>query len=274
MKPFSAKVRHTKIIEIDFTNHGDSINDVTYKNAFLNINAVDLDLSEEIFRIFNFDYFLNDLKDNKLTLVRPHKWQDPFENFLLNSVGELDDGTPVGFENIRDMYYGQCWSLKKECDGLWRNYKGNSEFAIKVKTTTRKLFELAYDINYTFHNLSYFIGKVEYVTDDEIADFFKTKVDFSNYQSGLEFAQTMLIKRKSFKYEDEVRLIVRDKHKRNDDLLRIPMSINDLVDEIIFDPWIKPDLYDQKRSEIIATGYTGNITRSSLYDKPFFKVKL
>ncbi len=274
MKPFTAKDRHTKIIQIDFANHGDSTKDVAYKNDFLNINAVDLDLSEEIFRIFNFDYFLNDLKDNNLTLVRPHKWQDPFENFLLNSVGELDDGTPVGFENIRDVYYGQCWSLKKECDGLWRNYKGNSEFATKIKTTTRKLFELAYDINYTFHNLSYFIGKVEYVTDDEIADFFKTKVDFSNYQSGLEFAQTMLIKRKSFEYEDEVRLIVRDKAKRNDDLLRIPMNINDLVNEIIFDPWIKPDLYEQKKNELIANGYTGIITRSSLYDKPFFKVKL
>ncbi len=32
MKPFSAKVRHAKIIEIDFTNYGVSINDVTYKN--------------------------------------------------------------------------------------------------------------------------------------------------------------------------------------------------------------------------------------------------
>jgi len=273
MKPFSAKDRHTKIIQIDFANHGDSSKDVAYKNDFLNINAVDLDLSEEIFRIFNFDYFLNDLKDNKLTLVRPHKWKDPFENFLLNSVGELEDGTLVDFENIRDMYYGQCWSLKKECDGLWRNYKGNSEFAVKVKTTTLKLFELAYDINYSFHNLSYFIGKVEYVTDNEIANFFKYKVDFSNYQSGLEFAQTMLIKRNSFEYEGEVRLIVRDKTKRNDDLLRIQIDINDLVDEIIFDPWIKPDLYEQKKNELIANGYTGNITRSSLYDKPFFKVK-
>ena len=84
----------------------------------------------------------------------------------------------------------------------------------------------------------------------------------------------MLIKRKSFEYEDEVRLIVRDKNKRNEDLLRIPMNINDLVDEIIFDPWIKPDLYEQKKNELIANGYTGNITRSSLYDKPFFKVKL
>jgi hypothetical protein len=274
MKPFSAKDRHTKIIQIDSANGADSSKDVRHKNDYLNINSVDLSLNEEIFRIFNFDYFLNDLKDNKLTLVRPHKWQDPFENFLLNSMGELEDGTPVSFENIRDVYYGQCWSLKKECDGLWRNYKGNSEFAIKVKTTTRKLFDLAYDINYKFHYLSYFIGKVEYVTDDEIADFFKTKVDFSNFQSGLEFAQTMLIKRKYFEYEDEVRLIIRDKNQRHDDLLRIPMNINDLCDEIIFDPWITPDLYEQKKKEIVTNGYTGNITRSSLYDKPFFKVKL
>lgn len=274
MKPFSSKERHTKIIQIDYMNSGDKSKDIAFKNDYLDLNSIDLDLSEEIFRIFNFEYFLNDLKDNKLTLVRPHIWQDPFENFLLNSIGELDDGRLVSFENIRDVYYSQCWSLKKECDGLWRNYKGNSEFAVKVKSTTRKLFELSYDITYTFHYLSYFIGKVQYVTDEEIAEFFKSKVDFSNYQSGLEFAQTMLMKRKSFEYEDEVRLIVRDKDKRNDNLLRISMNINDLVEEIIFDPWIKPDLYEQKMNELIENGYTGNITRSSLYDKPFFKVKI
>jgi hypothetical protein len=274
MKPFSAKTRHTRIIQIDQINHGDSIKDVAFKNDYLNINSVELDLTENIFRIFNFDYFVNDFKDKMLTLVRPTKWQDPFENFLLNSVGEMDDGTEVGFENIRDLYYGQCWSLKEECDGLWRNYKGENEFAIKVKTTTNKLFDLAYDINYTFHNLSYFIGKVDYVTDDEIAEFFKNKVDFSNYQSGLEFAQTMLIKRKSFAYEEEVRLIIRDKAKTNSDILRIPMNLNNFIEEIIFDPWVKPDIYEQKKNEILALGYTGIITRSSLYDKPFFKVKL
>jgi hypothetical protein len=274
MKPFSSKTRHTRIIQIDQTNHGDNKKDIGFKDDFLNINSIDLDLTESIFRIFNFDYFINDFRDNKLTLVRPHKWQDPFENFLLNSVGVMDDGTEVGFENVRDLYYSQCWSLKEECDGLWRNYKGENDFAIKIKTTTRKLFDLAYDINYTFHNLSYFIGMVEYVSDDEIVEFFKNKVDFSDYQSGLEFAQTMLIKRKSFGYEEEVRLIIRDKTITNSDLLRIPINMNDLVEEIVFDPWIKPDVYEQKRNEIIALGYTGKITRSSLYDKPFFKVKL
>jgi hypothetical protein len=84
----------------------------------------------------------------------------------------------------------------------------------------------------------------------------------------------MLIKRKSFGYEEEVRLIIRDKTITNSDLLRIPINMNDLVEEIVFDPWIKPDVYEQKRNEIIALGYTGKITRSSLYDKPFFKVKL
>jgi len=274
MKPFSATTRHERILQIDFTNHGDSSKDVTFRNDYLNINAVNLDFTESIYRIFNYDYFITDFKDKELTLVRPLMWKDPLENFLLNSEGELEDGTIVGFEPIRDSFYSQCWSLKEECDGLWRNYKGTNEFAIKIKTNTQKIFDLIYDITNKFHYLSYFIGKVDYVTDDEIMEFFKDKINFTNYQTGLEFAQTLLIKRRSFSYEEEVRIIVRDSNKNNTDLLKIPLDLNHLIEEIIFDPWIKPEIYEEKRKEIIALGYTGKISRSSLYDKPFFKVKL
>lgn len=275
MKPFSAKARHEQIIQIDFTNHGDTSKDLAFKNEYMNINAINLDLTESIYRIFNYNYFVNDFKDKKLTLVRPHKWQDPLENFLLNSEGELKDGTIVGFEPIRDSFYSQCWSLKEECDGLWRNYKGTNEFAIKIKTNTKKLFDLIYDSTNKFHYISYFIGKVDYVTDDEFINFFKDEINFNDYQSGLEFAQTLLMKRKSFSYEEEVRIIVRNDNKNyTDDLLRIPFDLNHIIEDIIFDPWIKPDIYEEKKKEIIALGYKGKITRSSLYDKPFFKVKL
>ena len=274
MKPYSVIQRHDKIIQIDIMKQQRNLKDSDFNDDYLNINAVDLDLTENIFRIFKYEYFIKDLIDKKLTLVRPHTWQDPFENFLLNSQGQMDDGRIVSFDNIRDEYYCQCWSLKEECDGIWRNYKGENEFAIKAKTTSKKLFNEIYDMNNKVHNLCYFIGKVDYVSDSEIADFFKDKIDFNNFQSGLELPLTLLMKRKSFSYEEEVRIIVYDKTPNSTDLLRINLDLNYIIDEIIFDPWIKPDLFDEKRQELIDNGFTGKISKSGLYSKPFFIAKL
>lgn len=274
MKPYSAKQRHDKISKIDFMKHQKNLKDIDFYDDYLNINAVNLDLTENIFRIFKYEYFIKDLIDKKLTLVRPHTWQDPFENFLLNSQGQLDDGRIVNFDNIRDSFYSQCWSLREECDGIWRNYKGENEFAIKAKTTSKKLFNAIYDINNKFHCLCYFIGKVDYVSDNEIADFFKDKIDFNNFQSGLELASTLLMKRKSFSYEEEVRIIVYDKTPNPTDFLYINLNLNDIVDEIIFDPWIKPNLFNEKKQELMDKGFTGQISKSGLYSKPFFIAKL
>jgi len=273
MNPFNLKIRHDKIIEIDFIKIRDRLSDFDYKNDYLNINAVNLDLTENVFRIFNWDYFIDDLKNKKLTLTRPNSWRDPFENFLLNSKGQLEDGCFVGLENIRDSFYGLCWSLKADCDGIWRNYKGDNNCAIKAKTTTGKLLDGIYDINNTSHYISYFIGKVDYVSDDVIADFFKEKLDFRNYQSGIEFALTLMLKRLAYAYEEEVRIIVYNKDNVNS-LLQIDIDPNHLYDELILDPWIKPNEFEQKKDELINAGFTGKITRSSLYDKPFFIVKL
>jgi hypothetical protein len=273
MKPFDFSKRHKRIIQIDRETGADNSKDINYREDYLDNNAINLDLSEDIYRIFNFDYFISDFKQNILTLVRPSKWDDPFENFLLNAEGVLEDGRLVSFENIRNSYYAQCWSLNKECDGLWRNYKGQKEFAIKVKTNAKKLFNELYDFNDKFHTLNYFIGEVEYVTDNEIVDFFENKVDFFNYQSGVELAQTMLIKRNSFNYEKEVRIIAKNS-SQNSDRLSISTIFNDWIDEIIFDPWINLDLFEEKKVELINAGYTGKISRSNLYDKPIFRVKI
>lgn len=285
MKNFDIIKRHNKIIELgDLTEHGKNCE--SYKNEFIDANSINLELDDIIYRIFSIDKFKKTLINKKLCLVRPTKWQDPFENFLLNSTGQLKDGTLVGFSGIRDKYYGQCWTLKKECDGLWRNYKGTEPSAIKVKTTVRKLMNEFYDLTNKFHELSYFIGKVDYVTDTEIENYFKNEIDIMNFQSGVEFAQTLLIKRHSFAYEEEVRIIF-SKPSTNEidlntiknpwdesDLFFINIDPNKLFDEIEIDPWLPTNEYENLKQELIKMGFTGNITRSSLYDKPFFVTKI
>lgn len=285
MKPFEYETRHRNVILLDRKSANGS-NPAPYKEEYIDNNSINLSLDDTIYRIFSVDKFKRTLADKKLCLVRPSKWEDPFENLLLNSVGQLADGTEVGFESIRDSYYGQCWTLRKECDGLWRNYKGREPAAIKVKTTVGKLMNQFYDLTNKFHELSYFIGKVEYATDEEIVDFFRDEIDLLSFQSNVEIVQSLLIKRLSFSYEEEVRLIFSRPSTNEIDLgsVRNPWDDSDrffvnidpdtLFDEIEIDPWITQAQYRSLESDIRALGFSGQVTRSSLYDKPFFITKI
>ncbi len=285
MKIFDPQTRHTKVIQLDqLTNAGQNV--LPYKNEFIDINTINLAITESIYRIFSIDKFKKTLQSKKLCLVRPFKWEDPFENFLLNSVGVLKDGSQVGFENIRDNYYGQCWTLKKECDGLWRNYKGKEPAAVKVKSTVSKLMEEFYDLTNKFHMLSYFIGKVEYVPDVEIENYFKNTIELMGFQSGVEIIQTLLIKRLSFAYEEEVRILFSRpstneinintvKNPWDDsDYFFVNIDPNNLFDEVEIDPWLPKSEFERLKTEFIALGFTGKIIQSGLYNRPFFVARI
>ena len=85
------------------------------------IFLTEADLDKPLYRIFSFQRLEEIFQENKLTLVKPRLWEDPFENFILNSTGYLADGREfqIGF---RDNFYGQCWSLTIESDAMWRIY--------------------------------------------------------------------------------------------------------------------------------------------------------
>ena len=128
------------------------------------IHLTEEDLDKPIYRIFSFKRLEEIFKEKKLTLAKPKKWDDPFENFILNSTGTLPDGREfqIGF---RDNYYGQCWSLTVESDAMWRIYSPEKD-GVKVKTTIRKLFQPLFEAGEIYHktdgtpfNTSSFVGK-------------------------------------------------------------------------------------------------------------------
>lgn len=281
---FSEIERNKVIVELDFREERGA-NKSNHLLRYVDINSINLDINTPIYRIIPLTRFYEMLENQNNVLVKPHLWEDPFENFLLKATGKLNDGTPVSFKSIHDSFYAQCWTTKNECDGLWRNYKCSATSAIKIKTTISKLMERFYDLTNQFHTLSYFIGKVDYVNDAEIIDFFQDPISLMDFKD-LGFVKTLLIKRKAFAYEEEVRLIFSrpnsneiniDEIKNpwdNSDLFKFSIDPNDLIEEVEIDPWILPDDYKAIRREITAKGYLGNIVRSSLYDEILFNLRI
>lgn len=275
MIPFDEKQRKRKLEELrNIVHPGDDLG--PYKDDFVKLNTINLNQDDVIYRFYNFNDFLRTINNNKLCLVRPQLWQDPFENFALNAIAQFRDGTKATLTNIKNNYYAQCWTLEEECDGLWRNYK--NPLAIKVKSSVQKLMNQFYDItNIIFHDLSYFIGKVEYIPENEFLKYFDSS--HSLYDQ-LDLVLKLLIKRPPFSNEKEVRIIFckqsspdtdfsKVKNKWDDtDKFFVNIDPNSLFDEVTIDPWITDDAYTDIRKIIKKLGYKGTIKKSNLYSIP------
>jgi DUF2971 family protein len=246
------------------------------------IFLTEADLDRPIYRVFSFKRLEEIFQEKKLTLVKPRLWEDPFENFILNSTGYLPDGREfqIGF---RDNFYGQCWTLTTESDAMWRIYSPEKN-GVKVKTTIRKLFTPLYKaggeykkMNGAKYNLSSFIGKVKYANTKTLVAMLKDKERMSGKifdQTGWGQASTFFFKRVAFKHEKEVRLIYNSQDDNQFDVFKFEIEPNDLFDEIVFDPRISLSEYQEMSAKLIEWGYHKSVIQSGLYKLKTFTMLL
>lgn len=245
-------------------------------------NVRDIDPSAIIYRIFPLERFLQTLQTKQLVLSLPSTWEDPAESFFLKAIVHITK------KNIdirqTEAHYASCWTTLKECDGLWHRHSQN--IGVRVSTTVKKLFSYLYDENNPLAEKCYFIGKVKYKTFSQIESFLamaasRMFTDDSYFQE----IESLLIKRRAFKYENEIRLIFRvpDITKPieelpifkdiknpwiiNDNLYRININPNELFDNVVFSPTTDRPLYRSLKAILVSLGYKGPVKRSLLYDK-------
>jgi hypothetical protein len=232
---------------------------------FLNFSRDDL--KKPIFRVTSCDRFLQMLGSRENMLVRPQMWDDPFENFILNGIAVTPDGTKakIGFRN---SLYGQCWSLHIETDAMWRIYSSPTDKrGVKLKTTIQDLFTSLYNQAGRFKDISCFIGKVRYLTKKGI-ELALPSVNVID-PSGIGIAQTLLIKRKAFSPEREVRLIYFNQDANfTDDVFTYSIDPNVLFQEAVLDPRLKDNEVNNWKVQFKAAGFRRRIIQSGLYKPP------
>jgi hypothetical protein len=138
-------------------------------NQFINLKEGDSAAS--IYRIVSCERFLQILHDQQNGLVLPWLWDDPFENFILKALVITPDGKTATIR-FRDKLYGQCWSLHKEIDLMWRSYSPGKD-AVKLESKVSTLFRSLFDRPGKYREISCFIGRVEYFRKERIREVLK-----------------------------------------------------------------------------------------------------
>lgn len=287
--------KHIQIIQLlDIKEHS-GVSKISLKDDYIDANTINVDLDAPLYRIMSIDRLCDLLIHKRLGMVHPQRWDDPYEVFLMRSYGITSQGFGVGFELITNALYGLCFSLKPECDGLWRSYSassctnctickwrkrhGKQTLTVKIKTTGRKLMDAFYDISNEVHPLAYWIGKVDYCDSSQIAQIVANGSLLITDNTGVGLIQTLLVKRKPFEYEKEVRLLFymselnQTSQINTPDLYFFDVEPNDLIEEIEFSPWVGEKDVNRLTSQI-KKYYNGNVTRSKLYDEPGIHIKI
>jgi hypothetical protein len=176
---------------------------------------------------------------------------------VLNTTGETGQ-----MQSIRDRVYGQCWTLHRETDAMWRIYSSDKSGA-KVKSTPRKLFAALKKTDSKFGDVHCFVGRVLYKKQDELVATLKGLNLFDPNGSGI--AESLMYKRREFSHEREIRLVYSG---QSADVHAFTIDPNGLFDEVVFDPRMDIELYEAYKAAVRKKGFTNRIDQSVLYRPP------
>ena len=223
-----------------------------------NINLSKEKLNAHIFRIINFDRFIEILESRKNTLSRPENWDDPFEKLL--SLVNVDGYYYFPIKEFGYYIYAQCWTFSEENDLLWRVYSPERD-GVRIRSTPLKLLNslkksstiISIKENPTIleewvlntddeteyvetpdgepvpiketrvinQEILPFIGQVEYLNVKEIWNYL---IGINKDSSLVDLIKSILIKREPFKNEEEVRFGVYNLDTLETSLLKLGRS--------------------------------------------------
>jgi hypothetical protein len=211
-------------------------------------------------------------------------WDDPFEIVDRAIKVEWEEDGAHRWDIIQGLpsVFAQSWSMAEESDALLRAYskvrRGGfsalntcpEEEGVRVRTTPRKLLEAVAKEMSSKGDISCFIGPVSYVAADHLLGCFAKVLEqqgLEALESPLNRARCLLNKRFAFSAEAEVRVMaIHHEERVQDKVLQVPISPNELIDEIAFDPrLIRAEMLERQR-EATARGYSGRFHDWALYE--------
>ncbi|MBK7480310.1 MAG: hypothetical protein IPI69_11745 [Bacteroidales bacterium] len=237
-----------------------------------------------IYRIELLDRFYKLLLNKELIFVNPDKWEDPLENFIFNAK-VIRDGKP--YQNpAKNFIFSQCWSYEGDSYGIWKIYttKEDDNGVFKRHLGVRITTELENLSQISAKNLGQFwYGFVDYKWKYELDKLPKNK----NIIEALKITtpdkkhlETLLIKRKSYSYENEVRLFaIPDRSiidKKDDKLCHLIIEPNTFITSIRFDPGMEYSEFKKHKNRLINEfGFRPKqITQSTYLNKNKYIINL
>ncbi len=169
--------------------------------------------SEFLYKTMSLESFLKAAKTG-LWFAKPSIWQDPFEKRFYVAEQFIIEGKKKR-NPLKDKFFCCCMTSIAQSEAHWNIYS-RDQIGIQLKISRRKLLSFLESRPAKYH---FFIGKAEYLRQRDIEGdlmanpFLKTNF---NIDDDNDWIKLLLLKRKPFEYEQEVRFIVTNREKDDD----------------------------------------------------------
>jgi len=233
------------------------------------LNLKESELKQYVYRTISLDRLIELFKTSENTLVKPELWDDTFENFVLKSKLHTPNGKIIEYD-VHKRIYGQCWTLEKSSDAMWRIYSPDKN-SIRIRTTIEKLLDSISIATVGTKYCEHSIGKVEYLAEKNLIRRAKDTFEKDGQITFGNLFKSLLIKRKAFKHENEIRLLFLDwsEDAGKNKIFKYSIEPHKLFSQMMIDPRIPYGEFKQIELDIRnKTGFKGNIKRSLLYRLP------
>ncbi len=231
-------------------------------------NLTESELDKPIYRIMKEEYVVRLFTEKQNVLSQIHNWKDKFENFQL-ALGGVLDGERFAYE-FKNDFVGQCWTRAYLSEAMWGIYANDpTQRFLRIRSTPRKLLEALTEAHPEKPQDTCFLGKVEYKKEKELKAILGHGCPLSISSSS--FAHSLLLKRRPFKHEREVRLLYFGNATDCDEkgLYRYDIDPHRIITQIMADPNRDRKNWQTDKYNIRAkTGFAGKIMRSKMYDPP------
>ncbi len=225
--------------------------------------------SRHIYRIVSVERLFELFENRQNALIKPKKWDDPFENFILRARIRLQTGQLAQFP-FHDQFYGQCWTFQSASDAMWRIYSRDRN-AVRIRSTIRAVAESLSKALGDHSQIQAFIGKVRYLPSKLLREFASSWFPGVSGLRARVSAETLLVKRPAFRHERAVRLLYFQQNAVDTigDLYWYNVNPNEFIDQIMIDPRMpEADVNALKKRIQEKTDFRGPILRSLLYAAP------
>jgi hypothetical protein len=207
-------------------------------------------IEKPIYRIDSLDRFYEILDKRALTFIRPTKWCDPLENIVFNAK-MLRDGKEYEHPG-KSKIYAQCWTRESDSYALWQIY-AKDQPGIRMETRFDNLRIIS-----AKNNGEFYYGMVQYLYKKDLDALPQNKAllkGISSEKISEQHIKTLLIKRKSYRYEKEIRFFALSNasivDRTDDDLARIKIDPLLFFSSLRFDPRFTYSGFEQHKARLI-----------------------
>ncbi|NTX27048.1 hypothetical protein HT746_07865 [Burkholderia pyrrocinia] len=257
----------------------------------------DLDRNTPIYRFVPWRWASDLFVDQNLTLVRPERWEDPYEMVNIPIQLRIGDRTgswaPKIFDGSSFEVFSQCWTSISMTDTMLRAYsklsptdggddsfdiKSHADESIQISTTVGKLLDaIDQGMQGTNSFKGVYVARVKYKSDEELASH-----AISTYANGGPeanknpscVASLLFVKRMAYRAENEIRpVVLLDEAAGHQPVWKLKVDPHALIDSITIDPRVtlrkangNPMRDYQNRASILEQwGFADKIVQSHMY---------